>query len=118
MSPERTTVTIQTTGSNTGAVANISTRAAVGTGTDVLIAGVIVDASDKKILVRGTGPSLAGFGIATFLPDPYLELHDGMGTTVATNNDWQTTQIDERVGRAFRTMAQSMTLDEARIEAH
>ena len=65
----------------------------VGTGTDVLIAGIIVQNADKKILVRAVGPSLTGFGIANAMTDPQLELHDKMGNTIATNNDWQTTQI-------------------------
>ena len=88
-----TRVTIQTTGSNTGAVANVSTRSFVQTGDNVMIAGFIVQDSDKKVIVRAIGPSLTGQGVANALPDPKLELHDITGALIARNNDWQTTQI-------------------------
>ncbi|HEX4641276.1 MAG TPA: hypothetical protein VH252_07815, partial [Chthoniobacterales bacterium] len=42
---------------------------------------------------RGTGPSLTPFGVANALQDPTLELHDGNGATIATNDNWRTTQI-------------------------
>ena len=78
-----------------GAV-NISTRLGVGSGENVLIEGFIVQGSagsSKKIMVRAIGPSLSQFGIADALANPLLEIHDGTGATVATNNDWKTTQI-------------------------
>jgi uncharacterized delta-60 repeat protein len=77
-------------------VGNISTRLAVGTGDNALIEGFIVQGpagSSKKILVRAIGPSLAQFGIPDALSNPILEIHDAGGATVATNNDWKTTQI-------------------------
>ncbi|MEY2528209.1 MAG: hypothetical protein QOJ05_299, partial [Verrucomicrobiota bacterium] len=77
-------------------VGNISTRLAVGTGDNALIEGFIVQGpagSSKKILVRAIGPSLAQFGIPDALSNPVLEIHDAGGATVATNNDWKTTQI-------------------------
>jgi hypothetical protein len=88
-----TRATIQTTGSNSGAVANISTRGLVGTGNDVLIAGIVVQSADKKVIICAIGPSLTAFGISDALADPELELHDGNGALIATNDDWQTTQI-------------------------
>jgi hypothetical protein len=39
-------------------------------------------------MVRGIGPSLAGFGIANPLADPTVELHDS-ARTLATNDDWK-----------------------------
>jgi len=44
-------------------------------------------------MVRAIGPSLAGFGIADALANPTLEIHDGSGATVATNDDWKNTQL-------------------------
>jgi hypothetical protein len=72
---------------------NISTRGFVGTGVNVLIGGFIVrDDSftnqSQTILVRGIGPSLSASGISNPLQDPLIELHDGQGSTLATNNDW------------------------------
>src|SRR5438067_414181 len=59
---------------------NISTRATVGTGDNVLIAGFIVVGTDeKKVILRGLGPSLAQAGASGALADPTLELHDSTG---------------------------------------
>jgi hypothetical protein len=88
-----TKLTIQTTGSNLGAVANISTRGFVGTGDNVLIGGIVVQDGNKKIIVIALGPSLTDFGVANALADPTLALYDVTGTAIATNDDWQTTQI-------------------------
>jgi hypothetical protein len=79
-----------------GLVGNVSTRLPVGTDDNVLIEGFIVQGpagSSKKIIVRAIGPSLAAFGIADALANPTLEIHDATGATVATNDDWQTTQV-------------------------
>jgi hypothetical protein len=65
---------------------NISTRLSVGTGDNVLIGGFIVTGTQSKtVLVRGIGPSLPLTGL---LADPFLELHDSAGATIASNNDW------------------------------
>jgi glucose/arabinose dehydrogenase len=72
-------------------LANISTRAPVGTGSDVLIGGFITGngTGATRIAVRAIGPSLAQFSIANPLPDPRLELHDGNGAVLASNDNWQ-----------------------------
>jgi len=46
--------------------------------------------TNKKILVRALGPSLAGgpAPIAGALEDPFLELRDASGNLVASNDDW------------------------------
>lgn len=88
-----TKFTIQTTGSNSGVAANISTRGFVQTGDNVMIGGFIIQDGNKKVIVRAIGPSLTAFGITNALADPALELHDSTGALIATNDDWQTTQI-------------------------
>lgn len=72
---------------------NIATRGFVGTGANVLIGGFIVRDDSfmnqpQSILVRGIGPSLSASGISNPLQDPVIELHDGQGSTIASNNDW------------------------------
>jgi sugar lactone lactonase YvrE len=68
---------------------NLSTRAFIGTNTGVLIAGFILQGSHPATLVlRGIGPSLASNGISNALVDPVIELHDGSGNLLATNNNW------------------------------
>ena len=69
---------------------NISTRK-VGTGDDVLIGGFI-NRGGGRLLVRAIGPSLTVFGIPSPLPDPVLTLKDSNGVTLATNDDWQSSQ--------------------------
>jgi hypothetical protein len=70
---------------------NVSTRGRVGVGDDVLIGGVIVNGSDSKtVLVRALGPSL-GTGpnpLTGVLANPVLELHDGSGNLLSSNDDW------------------------------
>ncbi|MFZ1217928.1 MAG: hypothetical protein WAO00_01480, partial [Chthoniobacterales bacterium] len=72
-------------------LANISTRAFVGTGDNIVIAGFILGGNSgyEKILVRGIGPSLANYGITNPLADPTLELRDSNGTLLRSNNNWQ-----------------------------
>jgi hypothetical protein len=76
-------------------LANISTRGFVNTGANVLIGGTIigpVGASSSKLLLRAIGPTLSSFGIASPLQDPTLELHNGNGVTIASNDNWKDSQ--------------------------
>ncbi len=74
-------------------LSNISTRGKVGTDQSVLIAGLIIDGStSKKLIIRALGPSLAAppFSLSGTLSDPVLELHDGSGNLLASNDNWGT----------------------------
>ena len=89
-----------TPGTNTGHLANISTRMKVGAGQNVLIGGFIIKGTQSKTLVlRAIGPSLAAVGVTNALADPVLELHDSAGNIIATNDDWpegpQASQIQQ-----------------------
>ncbi len=71
-------------------LANISARALVQTGDNVLIGGLmVVGEGSTKMILRALGPSLAPYGITNALPDPTLELHDGNGALIGFNNDWR-----------------------------
>jgi hypothetical protein len=72
-------------------LANLSTRALVGLGDNIVIAGFMLGQNngDNRVAVRGLGPSLSSAGIANPLGNPVLELRDGNGTLLAANNDWQ-----------------------------
>jgi hypothetical protein len=75
-----------TAGSKLG---NISTRAPVQTGNNVMIGGFIITGSgQKRVIVRAIGPSLAQHGITNPLLDPTLELHNGNGAVIAFNDNW------------------------------
>jgi hypothetical protein len=74
-------------------LANISSRGFVDTGDNVMIGGFIIGggngAGTSSVVVRAIGPSLTGFGISGALPDPTLELHDGNGALLVSNDNWK-----------------------------
>ena len=72
-------------------LANISTRAFVSTGSNIVIAGFILGGhnGNDRIVVRGLGPSLTAAGVPNALANPTLELRDRNGTLLVANNDWQ-----------------------------
>ncbi|HWM24961.1 MAG TPA: hypothetical protein VNP98_09050 [Chthoniobacterales bacterium] len=72
-------------------LANISTRAFVGTGNDIVIAGFILGSGsgNDRVVVRGLGPSLSDFSVPDVLTNPTLELRDSNGALLFANNDWQ-----------------------------
>ena len=73
-------------------LANIATRGLVQTGTNVMIAGTIVvgePGSSQRVLIRAIGPSLSVTGK---LADPMLELVDGNGNVLRSNDNWRSDQ--------------------------
>src|SRR5947199_4361660 len=73
---------------------NISTRSLVQTGDDVMIGGFIVQGiGPKTVILRAIGPELTPLGVPNALADPTLQLHNGAGALIASNNNWQTTVI-------------------------
>jgi hypothetical protein len=80
-------------------LANLSTRAFVSTGDNIVIAGFLLSNNGTTaldhIIVRGMGPSLAPglFPPSAVLADPTLELRDTNGTLILANNDWQDNPI-------------------------
>jgi hypothetical protein len=72
-------------------LANISGRAFVSTGNDVLIGGVIIQGNTaEQVLFRALGPSLASKGVTDPLLNPTLDLYNANGTLIAQNDDWMT----------------------------
>src|SRR5207253_6905914 len=71
---------------------NISTRAFVQTGQNVMIGGFIVQGTGpKRVIIRAIGPELTHFGITNPLANPTLQLHNESGALIASNDNWQTT---------------------------
>ena len=70
--------------------ANISTRGFVETGDNVMIGGMIVGGGSgggsARVLVRALGPSIP---VGNALLDPSLELRDGSGALLASNDNWK-----------------------------
>ena len=76
------------TASNPGHLINLSARAAVGTGNNILLGGFgVTGTGTKQLLVRGVGPALSAF-FSTELVTPELVMLDNVGAVVATNLGW------------------------------
>jgi hypothetical protein len=68
---------------------NLSTRAFVGTGNNVVIGGFIIQGSQPAtVVLRGIGNSLPALGITDALADPVIELHSSSGSTISSSDDW------------------------------
>jgi hypothetical protein len=67
---------------------NLSARGFVGQGSQVLIAGLVINGnSTAKILIRAVGPGLVPFGVHAVLADPQVQVFQG-STVVAQNSGW------------------------------
>jgi sugar lactone lactonase YvrE len=72
---------------------NISTRALVGTGGNIMIAGFVIDGPagvGKQVLIRGIGPALSAFGLGGLLSNPTISVFNSTSQIVATNTGWST----------------------------
>jgi hypothetical protein len=80
------------TGTPASNLINISTRAFVGTGNDVLVAGFwTIGSTSQTVLIRGVGPGLAVSNPALnglTLANPTLTVYDSSGAIIATNTGW------------------------------
>ena len=69
---------------------NLSTRGLVQSANNVMIGGFILGANTgtTRVAIRGIGPSLSQSGLSNVLANPTLELHDGNGATLVSNDNW------------------------------
>ncbi|MDO8544626.1 MAG: MBL fold metallo-hydrolase [Opitutaceae bacterium] len=72
---------------------NLSARNFAGTGDEVFIAGFVISGNmPKRLLIRGLGPRLAGFGVTGALADPKMDLFvsraGGGSMLFAANDNW------------------------------
>jgi hypothetical protein len=81
-----------------GRLAAMSTRGKVETNDDILIGGFIVAGSQpQRVVVRAIGSSLSGHGVAGALVDPTLELYNGTGSLIYTNDNWRSAQEQQLI---------------------
>ncbi len=80
-------------------ITNLSTRGVVGTNANVMIGGFTVGGGlgingdgSSKVLVRALGPELTSFGITDALQDPKMDLFDGNGNLLMSNDNWKDSQ--------------------------
>jgi hypothetical protein len=67
---------------------NLSVRAHVGSGKEILIPGLVVTGNQMvKVLLRAVGPSLTKYGVGTAISNPRLTvIRDGLQVT--ENDNW------------------------------
>ena len=59
-----------------------------------MIGGFIVQGTEPEpVIIRAIGPELTQYGVPNVLANPTLELHNGAGALIASNDNWQTTII-------------------------
>jgi hypothetical protein len=77
--------------SNIGRLTNLSYRARVGSdGGDIVLGfatGGMGTEGSEPLLIRGSGPALAPFGVTGSLPDPMLKLYSG-SALLGANDGW------------------------------
>jgi uncharacterized membrane protein len=73
-------------------VANISTRGFVDTGDNAMIGGMYIGIGRTNVLIRAIGPSLEASGVTGALKNPTLEVRDGNGVLIDSNDNWKERQ--------------------------
>lgn len=93
LSPTRVTTATGGQRSATDRLVNLSSRGFVGSGEAAMINGfVLTGTRAHQLLIRGVGPTLAGYGVNAALADPFLRVRDSTGATVALNDNWDSTE--------------------------
>jgi hypothetical protein len=83
---------------------NLSSRAFAGSGSNTLIAGMVVGgAAPKRLLIRAAGPALTQFGVGGVLASPQLTLYSG-ATVVAQNAGWSTSADAAAIAQTAATV--------------
>jgi hypothetical protein len=83
------------TTSNPGRLINLSARAEVGTGGNIVVAGFAIGpsgaAGKEPVLIRASGPAIAAapFNVPGTLVDPQLQIFDTAGNVLNTNDGWK-----------------------------
>jgi hypothetical protein len=79
-------------------LANLSTRAFVSTGSNIVIAGFLLsdNVTMDNVIVRGLGPSVPPTSLPN-LADPNLELRDSNGVLLISDNDWQDNSVQAAI---------------------
>ena len=116
LSPGSYTVKVVGAGASTGMVlvevydvsgsaqlVNLSTRAEVRTGDDIVIAGLVVAPGTgmRKVLVRAIGPTLSKYLVADPLANPTLTVVNSNGTQIASNDNWGDGGQSQTLATAF-----------------
>ncbi|MDO8540183.1 MAG: hypothetical protein Q7S40_07030 [Opitutaceae bacterium] len=102
---------------------NLSGRAMVGTGSDVMIAGFVTrgdaGSTSKNILFRGMGPALAGMGGMSggVLSNPVLTIYDGQSSPMGSNMGWANAPVRTTGGGASRVQFNMQSATQAMMNS-
>ena len=67
---------------------NLSARSTVDSGENLMVIGFVISGEGRlPLLLRGVGPTLSRFYVASYLADPAIELYSG-SRRIAANDDW------------------------------
>ena len=104
------TLTVTAT-STPGYLVNLSARAEIGTGNNILIGGFATGGTGtKQLLIRGVGPALSAFFGSSALATPQLTLLDGSGAVISSNLGWGAAPTAGPSAGANSPVAASLTL--------
>lgn len=111
-------------GTSTAQLVNMSARATVGTGNDVLIGGFFIapgpSGASATVLLRAMGPSLAMFGVMDNLSLPTMTLNDGDSKPIASAGSWTampTTAVGGNVSPVHAGIEQATAAAMAKVGA-
>lgn len=83
-----------TDSSTAGFLVNISSRAFVGTGNNILIGGFYIGGSTaRSVLIQALGPALQSEGVTGVLQHPALTIHNSSGAVIYSNTGWGTNPV-------------------------
>lgn len=97
---------------------NLSVQANVGTAENTLVLGYVGSPGTSEsppLLIRAIGPTLAGFGVTDFAPDPALESFFD-GSSVQANHNWGESPQATLIGSVFSTVG-AFSIDESSLDA-
>jgi hypothetical protein len=77
------------TENGTGQFSNISTRGQASTAENAMFVGFVVPDESRRVLIRGGGPILGGFGVNSFLANPVITVRNSSNEILATNTNWE-----------------------------
>lgn len=81
---------------------NLSTRAEVGSGDQVLVGGFVLSGDNpRRCLIRAVGPTLGDFGVTSVLSDAKLQIfRNGSNAVIAENDDWSVSPSAAAIAQA------------------
>lgn len=94
-------------------LANLSTRAFVDAGANLLIAGFVVNGpGPRDYLIRVVGDTLRSFGVSNTLDDPFLRIYRSDGTLVRELDDWDSPAALQPALRELSTQVGAFALSD------